>query len=656
MQRIAQKIPLIAVGLLVLVASLAGIPAAAQEAATHVILFPFYNENFPQLSAYLDVHDAEGNFVHGLQVADIQILEDTSPVPLDKLEELHPGVQFVIAIAPGPSFDIRDANGISRFDYLLQGIYTWKVEQGQEDDLSMITPWSSEIVHDDEATRIKASLANYQALGDQAFPDLQILSRAIELVSNPTPRPGMERAILFITAPQAAEGVVGLQSMAAQANELGIRIHVWVLAAPEFFDQPDSAPLRAVASQTGGHFFAYSGSEEVPNLEEVLEPLRHVYQLSYTSRLTTSGSHQVTAEVALAGESISSNAQTFDVTLLAPQPILISPPNTIQRAVPSEQGALETGTTVIELMPVEQSLEVMINFPDGYTRPLVRTTLYVDGAIAGENTTAPFEQFTWDLRSYVESGKHVLKVEAVDSLGLSGMSMELPVQVDVSPPERNILAALLRNKFLITGLVVLIAGAVLTLVLILGGKIRPAHPAQVRKPNGTGSKAPSTRPRPKDPVTQPVLIPPIPEAGASRKAQPGLKDRLHLSQLKNPSKPLAYLTPLAEAGEATLPAPLPLDGEETVLGRDPFQATILLDDASVEPVHAILRWEEGSFRLIDNGSVAGTWVNYAQVGPQGVRLEHGDLIYAGRVGFRFNLKNPGRLRKPFVRPYQGPGS
>ena len=649
-----KRLPLILVGMLAFLLSLAAFPAAAQEFAAHATLYPLYSEDFPQLTAYLDVHDPEGNFIHGLQPTDVQILEDSNPVPLDSLTGLHPGVQFVLAIAPGPSFDIRDTNGVSRFDYLRQGLYIWEYEQDLDDDLSLVAPWSSEIAHVDQPSRILAGVSSYQPLGEQAFPDLQILSRALELASNPTPRPGMERAILFITAPQADEGAAGLQSLAARASELGIRIYVWVLASQDFFAQPESAPLRAVSGQTGGQFFAFTGSELVPDLEEILEPLRHIYQFSYTSRLTTSGSHQAIAQITWQGASFSSNAQTLDVTLLPPQPVFVSPPSQIQRAVPSEQGDASSSNMDIELLPAEQTLEVTISFPDGYVRPLVRTTLYVDGAIAGENTVEPFDQFTWDLRSYLDSGNHILQVEAVDSLGLSGISVESPVQISVPPPERNILAALLRNKLLISGLVVVLAGAILALVLILGGKIRPPHPAQFRKSNGSRNKAPTTRPRRADPVTQPVSIAPAPPPGEASKMQHGIKERLHLPHLKSPTRAMAYLTPLAEAGESTLSAPQPLNNEEAVLGSDPLQATILLSDASVEAVHAILRWEEGSFRLFDNHSAAGTWVNYVQLDLQGVRLEHGDLIYTGRVGFRFNLKNPGQLRKPFVRPYQEP--
>ena len=44
-----------------------------------------------------------------------------------------------------------------------------------------------------------------------------------------------------------------------------------------------------------------------------------------------------------------------------------------------------------------QPLEIIVEFPDGHPRPLVRTTLYVDGQIAAENTAEPFNAFTWDL-------------------------------------------------------------------------------------------------------------------------------------------------------------------------------------------------------------------------------------------------------------------
>ena len=654
MRRFAANLPCSLTGLLVLILLFAGLPAAAQEPAAQLKFFSLSAEDFPQITSYLDVHDTQGNFIHDLQAEQVQVLEDNNTVPVDKLEEMRPGVQFVVAIAPGASFDIRDANGISRYDYLRQSIYNWTVLADAQDDYSLISPWGSEIAHVSGWERILAGLTNYQPVGEQIYPDLQVLSRALELAANPTPRPGMERAILFITAPQAAEGVIGLQSLAARAAELGVRIYVWVIAPLEFFDQQDSAPLRAVSGQTGGRFFAFSGSETVPSLEEILSPLRTIYQITYTSRLTTSGSHQAAILLTLGETQVTSPSQTFELTLLPPQLVFVSLPSLIQRSVPSEQDTGQTSTATIELLPVEQALEVMISFPDDYVRPLVRTTLYVDGMIVAENTSPPFENFTWDLRGYLQSGTHVLQVEALDSLGMTGVSLEMSVQVEVATPQVNILAALLRNKLMLAGIAATLAVAVLALVLILSGKLRPPHPAHPRKPSGS-SKRPAAHPRRSEPVLQSEPIPPVAPAADGEKTRPRRRDTQPTAPRKPATKPLAYLTPLVEAGGETLPTVLPLYDEQAVLGSDPSKATVLLANASVEAVHAILHWEAGSFRLVDNGTVAGSWVNYAPVGPQGVRLAHNDLVYAGRVGFRFNLTNPGPQPKPVVRPYQEPG-
>jgi predicted component of type VI protein secretion system len=77
---------------------------------------------------------------------------------------------------------------------------------------------------------------------------------------------------------------------------------------------------------------------------------------------------------------------------------------------------------------------------------------------------------------------------------------------------------------------------------------------------------------------------------------------------------------------------------------------LVLDDASVEALHARLQRENNSFRLADSSSVAGTWVNYTPVPQDGMILENGDIIHIGRIGFRFMQREPGHVRKPVVLP------
>jgi hypothetical protein len=137
------------------------------------------------------------------------------------------------------------------------------------------------------------------------------------------------------------------------------------------------------------------------------------------------------------------------------------------------------------------------------------------------------------------------------------------------------------------------------------------------------------------------------EAPAVRRA--GWANRLQWPGRNSAPTADAYLNPLPdEENEDTLP-PIPIGADGLIFGSDAEAATLLLDDPSVEAVHARLtRQEDGSFRLADEGSIAGTWVNYTPISREGARLEHGDLIHVGRIGFRFTLRRPAQVRKPVI--------
>jgi len=147
-------------------------------------------------------------------------------------------------------------------------------------------------------------------------------------------------------------------------------------------------------------------------------------------------------------------------------------------------------------------------------------------------------------------------------------------------------------------------------------------------------------------VTQPVHI--RTEPGTYRRA--GWANRLQWPQRGSEPQAYAYLNPIHDPDQPadTLP-PIPILTEEVRLGSEPGAADLVLDDPSVEACHARLkRQEDGSFRLSDLGSTAGTWVNYTPVSKEGTRLEHGDLVHIGRIGFRFTLRKSASTRKPVV--------
>jgi predicted component of type VI protein secretion system len=97
--------------------------------------------------------------------------------------------------------------------------------------------------------------------------------------------------------------------------------------------------------------------------------------------------------------------------------------------------------------------------------------------------------------------------------------------------------------------------------------------------------------------------------------------------------------------------PIPMVEQETTFGTDPVHATHVFDHPSVAALHARLkRTDGGDFLLLDNNSIAGTWVNYEAVPKGGSLLKHGDVVHFGQLMYRFSLKNPPADAEPKIIP------
>lgn len=631
---------------------LVGFRYAAAQSGTIVWLSPPQIEDYPKITAFLDIHDAAGNFVHGLKESDLSILENNQKIPLDQLAEIRPGVQFVLAFSPGHALSIRDGLGFSRFDYLMSGLSAWKWNQqaAETDDLSLVTVDGPELVHVSNPATLISTLQTYQPNLRNSEPNLEVLSRALQVVDDTLPRAGMERAILFITPLQPAEAGIGLQSLASRASQDGVRIFVWLVTSPDAGSPSETVQLQNLANQTGGSLFTYSGIEEIPDIETYLEPLRYIYSFSYTSVLTSAGTYPLSAEITLPGQTLTSNSQEIVLDIQPPNPIFLSPPPEISRTllvIDQTNTAIQKETSP-QWSPDEQALEVLVEFPDGHPRSIVQTALFVDGTLVQTNTAPPFEKFNWDIRSYTESATHKLQVEVTDNLGLTNKSLEFPVQVSVEQPIHKFKLVLSGRSLLLTGALVVSAGTVLVLVLVLGGRIQPHQPG---KPSNTRQKA-SHQPRFKrgssnadgDPVTQPVKLR---NEDSVRGSSPWTL-RLSRANSRSVTQKFAFLTPVLPGDESHQEAPIPISSDEIIFGRDPLQSTWVIDDPSLDAVHAHLVREGNTYRLADAGTLAGTWINYAPISRDGALLENGDLIHMGRARFRFSLRAPGKIRKPVI--------
>src|SRR5690349_5454809 len=465
--------------------------ARAQTSAYAEIAF-VQAQGFPQVKALLDVYDASGKFVSGLAAADLTLSEDGESRPVSTLTESEAAVQLVVAINPGPALAVRDGNAIPRFTKIVEALRLWVEAQPAEspDDLSLISLSGSLITHAKPRDWF-VSLDAFKPDFRNTTPNLQTLAIALDTVAATT-QPGTKRPVLFITPhmddPEIDSVIAPLIQSAVDSK---VRVFVWFVDGDQFFTSPSANAFNSLALQTSGSFFAFSNAEPFPDLNVALAPLRHIYELIYTSALKTPGDHELGVDVNTPQGTITALGQTFSVDVQPPNPILVSPPLQIKRQPSPDDPYNEEA-----LLPAKQTIEILVEFPDGHVRELKRTALLVDGQVVDENTSEPFETFTWDLRPYGESGSHEITVEAEDVLGLQKSSISTPLVLTVIPPPRGIQAFLGRyREYLVMGAIGL-AGLALVVILlrgVLGGVLFKRRRA--------------ARQQFEDPLTQPVVVP-----------------------------------------------------------------------------------------------------------------------------------------------------
>jgi pSer/pThr/pTyr-binding forkhead associated (FHA) protein len=96
----------------------------------------------------------------------------------------------------------------------------------------------------------------------------------------------------------------------------------------------------------------------------------------------------------------------------------------------------------------------------------------------------------------------------------------------------------------------------------------------------------------------------------------------------------AYLEVIESITE--MPQYIELSGQVVRLGRTPTQSDIAFrEDLTVSRQHANLMLEGNHYRIFDEGSTSGTWVNGRQVPDYGVELMDGDEIHLGAVHLLF---------------------
>ncbi len=589
---------------------------------------------FPAQSAYLAVTDAQGASLSGHPATAFALTEDNQAVTQFTVAEAEVGVQTVFVIDTSAAFKARDANGITRLEYIQQALtdYAQNVMRDGVDDVTVLAAESLLIGHSAAGHEVAAVVNAYATEFNGAADPASVYNAALDYAASLTPRPGMQRAVVLLSngfAGQNAATQIG--DLAARATAARVPIHAVFIGPLGAGNTADAQTLRALAEQTGGAFIIYESIANLAPLFQRLADQRTQYQLTYRSAIASTAQHVLVARVMM------TDGVTLNAT--ASFPLRVEPPTVALGAVPAAVQRLTDipGAAPQSIDPVRVAIPFTVDFPDHHPRAVRAAQLLVNGQAAETRSAPPFESFEWSIADIAASGTYTLAVSLTDELGLTALSDSAAVVITVTIPPAPLLATtttgpMTRNW---DGIVLAAVGGLALAALAGGGGwLLLRRRAPVAAP-------PITAPAPKPlPTTAPLMQPqPRPRAGPLK--LPRRPVRVRPGAAVEKPKGRAYFEVVDPGGGG---APLPdieLFERPLRLGRDGAVAEVVFHDRSVSRLHARLEAApEGAFRIFDEGSTSGTWVNFTALAPgEGWTLKPGDLVNLGRVQLRFKCRD-----------------
>ena len=617
-----------------------GAPVLGQNNQADIRLLQVDTSGFPEISFFLEASQQDAAILSNLNEESIQVLEDDLNLrPVNTLEKVEPGIQVILAYNLGPALSNTTVNGGTRYQAVNESMISWlhSLDGTSPDDFSLATNTGLQSIRLTDPQLFAEELSTYDPQLATNQPNLTSLLQSLDLSTDPNPNPLMKRVIFYVTPQPNVTNLSAVPGLIDRAIQQDVKVFIW-LVAPASVETSNPVAydlLNQLAEKTGGKFFLYTGQEVLPDPEAYLRPMRSLYSVSYQSVINQPGTHQISVEIQQGSSVLESDHIDVRLAIRPPNLILLDPVLSIERTWQNNADDQKD----LSLFPKSETINFITEFPDGFPRDLVQAQLLVNGEVVKELKTPPFTQFLWDI-SEIDTNQDVeISIKVQDELGLVGQSEPALVQVTVAEPPLTFWQSIIRfqlstERWIILASV-LTTGAVLVVAVVLAGRRR----------NDWREKS-AAREKRTDPLTQPVAI-----RQEIPRSSPVKYDNYPKTSGQSVS---AWLVPLNERFEVIRSKAIPLNQPELIIGRDEKKAGLVIPSAAMAGVHARLTHKSnGEFWLADNGSEAGTWVNFTPVSTQGMRLQHGDLIHFARNAYRFELINPPEDREPQLISYNG---
>jgi hypothetical protein len=597
------------------------VAVSAQGKLSEVRIYSVDSAQFPQMRVRVAPLQADGTLAPGLGREAFRIYEDGAERPVESASPIERGAQIAFVLdasgsinSPGATKRLRREEAIEAIDDLVM-TDKWVNRSSRLDRWMLIVPKGEKDLRvaqewTDQPIAIHNGAYSYDYRSQTG--DTPLYAMLVEALARMKDVPDYEARPKFLVV--LSDGVdrtskSDITDVINRANKLepGVKI-ISIKLGPEA--EGATSNLYRLAKETDGVLVApYTGPDALRDAYGRLKSQRSPYEITYRSALGVSGKHAVVVGVLIGGQEVRSASAEFSTTVEPPAVRIVEPasPAIIERVGDRWDADPKT------LSPRDVPVAVEITWPGGRARAVQQITYLVDGVPV--SSLKPEQRFVWDF-SALPDGPHALVVEVKDELGVIARSEPLQANISIilpPAPTPTPLAPVIKeviiqetSKFGMFSAVALGIAAI-ALLLAIYVMIKYRVPQRVGSAIGDVAKA----------VTDPFIHR---QKGTPRRA------RATLVLLKEDGAP----------GET-----FALQGQKTI-GRNPESAQIIISHPTVSKLHARIEEETtGVFKIFDEGSTHGTYVNDEPVGPGGASLKARDEIELGDVRLLFQ---PGPLQ------------
>ncbi|MGD2078633.1 MAG: FHA domain-containing protein [Chloroflexota bacterium] len=625
------KIWLLFICLLVM---LAGAPLLAQTTPSQIIITGTDASSTPIVQLHLYAIDSQGNPAV-VDPAELEVKHDGVTVSDVTLGTPYEGGTFVI-------FALDIPQGVSAslpaIQEAIQKYATEPTMQEQVDAVAIYTVGELAATQLIEPTDFHNSVQN--AFATPLEPQTgatALIDSVMGLLNNVDALKPRTDMVTHLVIMSDGTDVVSNQFEAAdvprRAAELGIPIHTVHLEndSLEGDERQEGVDyLNQVAAGTFGLSTQLSVADDLQPLWDQIAKFRDQTTVQYTLEEIVGGDYPV--EVALASNPAISSSSTVTIPPGAPS---------IQLNVPEESRDL----TLVNLdQPVTLSLSTSLSWLDGVDREVQTAQLLVNGIIVQELDPAAIDEFEVQVSNF-KFGPNQVQIAVVDEEGSRAISPEVVFNISqgdtaIIPEAVEPAGTLDRIWNRVSGLAVGVGGCLLLIIAfaLVVGLTYLTRKSPLMQRLGIVymiGRIPFLRPYFRDVDRARSKI--------RRGERMGQRASRYSSDVKGVSlgrnkktgqQPLAFLEVLESV--TSMPGRINLESVEMHLGRSSAQADIVFGkDPTVSRIHATIVQEGGDYRLFDEKSTSGTFVNEQHVPDYGLQLVDGDEIRLGAVRLRF---------------------